>query len=184
MAQMIPVRVRRVVDGVLYDSERAEVAHYWDEGVLGMTLVRFVLGRTPCGRYFLTSLTDGSMLRPGPNIDVTPFSRIASIGLLADVGAPDSALEGLGVEMITPDVPDDSTHPPTVETVLSRRKRFGRQTLVKGHSGRFWMVRWWGIFGWGKSTVRLVSQRKAICWAVKNGLWATSDRPEMLGIRT
>ena len=46
MAEMIPVRVRRVVDGVLHDSERATVIHHGDETLL-ITTVRFVLGRTP-----------------------------------------------------------------------------------------------------------------------------------------
>ena len=84
MAEMIPVRVRRVVDGVLYDSDRATVIHHWDETLL-LATVRFVLGRTFGGRYFLTCLNEGGILSPGPNISVTPFGRMTSIALLADI---------------------------------------------------------------------------------------------------
>ena len=182
MVQRIPVRVRRVVDGVLYDSETASTIHYWDESFLLLT-VRYVLGKTPGGQYFLASIHEGSILRPGPRIRVTPFDREVSIALLADVGAPDSVLEGLGVEMITPEVPDEPFHLPATETVLTSTKWFGWQALVKSDRGRFWMVRRYGLFGWKRIRVRPVSQRKAIYWALMNGVGIYDDRMALLGIR-
>ena len=183
MAEMIPVRVRRVVDGVLYDSKKATIIHHWDETLL-LATVRFVLGRTPGGRYFLTCLQDGSILRPGPNIRVTSFDRMVSIALLADVGAPDSVLEGLGVEMITPEVPDEPFHFPATENVLIRTKWFGWQALVKSDRSRFWMVRRCGLFGWKRIWGSPVSHRKAIYWAIMNGVGTFRDRLALLGIRT
>ena len=41
--------------------------------------VRFVLGKTPEGRLFLVSITEGSILRPGPNVHVTPSDRLSSM---------------------------------------------------------------------------------------------------------
>ena len=48
MVQRIPVRVRRVVDGVLYDSETASTIHYWDDSFL-VASARIVLDRPPAG---------------------------------------------------------------------------------------------------------------------------------------
>ena len=182
MVQRIPVRVRRVVDGVLYDSETASTIHYWDESLL-LATVRFVLGKTPGGQYFLASVQEGSILRPGPRINVTSFGRMASIALLADVGAPDSALEALGVEVIASEVPGEPFRLPDTETVLIRDKRFRGRALLKSDRGRFWMVRWYGILGWKRFRVSPVSQRRAIYWALRNGVGTFGDRMMMLGIR-
>ena len=182
MVQRIPVRVRRVVDGVQYDSETASTIHYWDDSFL-VASARFVLGQTPGGHYFMASISEGSILRPEPRIGVTPLDRETVILHLADVDAPDSVLEGLGVEMITPEVPDEPFHMPATETVLASTKRFGWQALVKSARGRFWMVRRYGLFGFERIRVRSVSQRKAIFWALMNGVAIYDDRMALLGIR-
>ena len=103
MAERMPVRVRRVLGDVLYDSETDEVIHYWDEKFL-IAEVRSVLGKTPDGRHFMVSITEDSTFRSDRGIDVTPFDRLSSIALLADVEAPEPALEALGVKIVTPTV--------------------------------------------------------------------------------
>ena len=182
MPEMIPVRVRRVVDGVLYDSGEATIIHHWDETIF-VTPYRMVLAKTPCGRYFLTTLCDGSILRPGPIVHVYPYDRFSCITALTAAGAPESVLEGFGVNIMTPAHPDQPFHLPDTETVLARKKWLGWQALVKSDGGRFWIVRWLRIFGRRRLKARPVSHYKAINWAVMNGLWAFSDRLGMVGIQ-
>ena len=182
MDERVPFRILREIDGVVYDSNCATIIHHWDETTL-LWPFRWVLGKKPDGRYFLTTISPGTLLRPGPKIRVYPCSRMSSISLVARVGAPDSVLEGLGVEMITPGNSDEPLYQPEMKTVLARDIRFGWQALVKSDSGRFWMVRRRGIFSWKRMQVSPVSHREAIRWAIRNGVVAFSDRLALLGIR-
>ena len=182
MAERIPIKVRKVVDGILYDSESAEVIHHWDNTFLNAE-ARYVLGKTPESHYFLIRISAGSMFGTLPPCTrVIPANRIGSIMTRARVDAPDSALESLRVEIMTPEGPDEPIVPLDVEVVLTRSRRFGDQTLVKSPRGRFWMVRRYALLGWEKRVVRPVSQRDAIYWALRNGGWPPRERLEMLGI--
>ena len=182
MPERVEVRVRKVVDGVLYDSETAEVIHYWDERYLWFAVTRFVLGKTPEGHYCLIAISEGTILRPDPKIKGVRASRTGCIMTLADTDAPDSILESLGVEIISSEGPDEPVVPLDVEIVLTEPARFGCKTLLKSPRGRFWMARRYALFGWKKLAFRPVSQREAIRWAIWHG---TSPRREwlaMLGI--
>ena len=180
MTAWTPVRVVREIDGVVYDSETANVVHHWNETIFYKPY-RMVLATNPDGYYFLTDLSEGTILRPDPKARVDALDRKASIGVLADAGAPDSVLEGLGVEIITPTC-DDKRHG-DIRIIATSDIRFGEQTLAKTSCGHFWMFRTRGIFGKKRWRVWEVSQHEAIAWGLRKGAGFDSARLALLGIR-
>ena len=179
MTAWTAVRVVKEIDDVVYDSEAASVIHHWDEGVFSPS--RMVMATNPEGRYFLTYLSEGTILRPDPTIRVYAFSRKASIALLAETDAPDRVLEGLGVELITP-VCDDQRHG-DVQAVAASGMMFGKQVLFKTSCGHFWMLRSRGIFGKRRHRHWQVSQREAITWGLRNGAAFDPEPLALLGVR-
>ena len=180
MSKWTAVRVVREIDGVVYDSETANVIYHWDETIFFVPY-RMVLATNPDGYYFLTELSEGTILRPDPRIKVYDLSRRTSIAVLARAGAPDSVLEGLGVEIITPAC-DDKRHG-DIQIVLISDIRFGDQTLAKTSCGHFWMLRTRKIFGKKRQRHWKVSQREAISWGISNGAGFDPARLALLGIR-
>lgn len=179
MSEWTAVRVVREIDGVVYDSETANVIYYWDETTFFVPY-RMVLATNPDGYYFLTELSEGTILRPGPRVKVYDLNRRTSIAVLARAGAPDSVLEGLGVEVIIPAC-DDKRHG-DIRTVLVSDIRFGDQTLAKTSCGHFWMLRTRRFFGKKRQRHWKVSQREAISWGIRNGAGFDRTRLALLGI--
>ncbi len=169
------VRVLQEKDGVIYDSDSAEILHSYDHFAF-----HIVIAVTPCGRYFQAILRHGLF---GPKARVFPLRfKAQAIYWAAKGNAPDEALEKLGVKIIEQTDSDEPYNFMSSEIIWPERGRFGWRALMRNYDGRLWMLKTFDINALGihikKS--RPISQRKAIVWAIDEGIY--NERLKMLGL--
>ena len=108
------VHVYQEKDGVLYDSDTADILHYWDRAMGN----RNVLAVTPEGNYFLALLYTMAFV---PKFYLIPISKFYAIILAAEHDAPDSTMERLGVKMFRPVESDEPYNLVSSETIWPKK---------------------------------------------------------------
>ena len=166
------VRVFEEIDGVVYDSDTADIIHYWDS--FGG---RNIIATTPEGRYFLARIYESFFT---PRFWVLPIGRRYAIELAAKNDAPDKAMEELGVKILNPVESDEPYNIVSSETIWPHRTLFGWRTLLRNYDGRLWMFKSFDILGIQTHWASPISQRQAIAWAIRKGAW--SEYLAMLGV--
>ncbi len=163
------VHIYQEKDGVIYDSDTADILHYWDPLLGG----RNILAVTPLGNYFLAMLYTIAF---NPRFYISPISKSYAIFLAAKYDAPDSTMSKLGVRMFTPVESDEPYNLVSSETIWPKKTRLGWNTLLRNYDGRFWMFKSIDLDLIGIRTQRAqpMTQKKAIAWAIKKGAWGNT----------
>ena len=170
------VRVLEEKDGVIYDSETAEILHWYDR-----FSVRVILGVTPSGHYFQAILRNGLF---GPKTSVFPIRfKATALYCAAKEKAPDETLEKLGVRILKPAESDEPYNFMSSDVVWPEKGFFGWRALMRNYDGRLWMVKSFDIDILGIRTkwTSAIDQRQAIAWAIMKG--ANVKALEMLGVQ-
>lgn len=178
------MRAYKVKDGIVYDSDTADVLHYHD-GFMGN---RAILAITPEGHYFMASfagLITGWM--------IYPYSRMMAVMWALEKKAPDAVLERLGVTIAPePDVPPDKPFEDLriCEMMCARNKLFTNwfihtcEFFCKNPDGRYFVYE--GMMLLGRflfEEYRPISPRDALLYGIKH--MATWQDLERLGyVRT
>ena len=170
-------RAYKVANGVVYDSDVAEVLHHRDN-----FLSRKVLAVMPDGHYFCAiwgGLALGWVVFPIHN-------RLWAIREAIELKAPDSVLEKLGVSILMEVESDEPYNLLSAEFVWGERMfrfRWMYDFLAQNYDGRFFLFRNFEIGDVRiKKWVKPMSQRQALKWAV---WYLPRDLPEkfkMLGV--
>ena len=154
-------RAYKEVDGVVYDSDTADVLHHKDN-----LLSRIVLAVTPDGHYFSATwggLMVGWVVFPRPN-------RLWAIHDAIRLKAPDSVLERMGVTILPEVESDEPYNLLSAELVWGERMfrfRWMFDFLAQNYDGRFFLFRNLELFDVRiKKWVKPMSQRQALKWAV------------------
>lgn len=152
----------------------AEELHVW-YGFSGN--YRHSLTVNPDGQYFRVADYRGNL---GCLPDVYLVGRQWAVKLASKHNAPDSALERLGVKVLTLPTSDDPFSLNHSELVWPKKVPFGWRTLLKHHDGRFWLFKNFELLGMRVESGSPMSQREAIAWAHGNGAWL--EDLHMLGV--
>ena len=169
------VRVFEEEDGVIYDSDTAEILHWYDRFTL-----RIILAVTPSGHYFHAILRDGLL---GPRTSVIPIRfKASAIYWAAKESAPDETLEKMGVRILNQPESDEPYNFMSADVIWPERWFFGWRALMRNYDGRLWMLNSFSIdiLGIRAKWTSAIDQRKAIAWAIMKG--ASGDKLKMLGI--
>ena len=176
---------RKVVDGVVYDMEAADVI-FWRDKVSG----RHILAITPEGHYFSACISQGLLLS---NWYVIPHTRFTAVWWLLRNDGTDDALKRLGVEVMpSPNVPADKPYEDLrhCEIICARKKLFTNwfihtcEFFCKNPGGRYFVYE--GMMLLGRFLFeehRPISPREALLYGIKH--MATWYDLEQLGyVRT
>ncbi|MYE53800.1 MAG: hypothetical protein F4X34_01205 [Chloroflexi bacterium] len=162
-------RAYKVKDGIVYDSETADVIHHHD-GLLGH---RTILAITPEGHYFVASF--GGMILGWV---VFPYSRLMAVCWALERKAPDEVLTRLGVELIPePDVAPDKPYEElrVCETLCAKKKLFQNdfiytsEFLCRNPDGRMFVFD--GMILLGRFVLeerRPMNRREALLYGIKH----------------
>ena len=176
---------RKVVDGVVYDLEAADVIHWRDK-----LSIREFLAITPEGHYFSGSISQGLLFS---NWYVIPQTRFTAVWWLLRHGGEDEALKRLGVKIKpAPDVPPDKPFEDLrhCEMLSAKKKLFTNwfihtcEFFCKNPDGRYFVHE--GMMLLGRflfEEYRPISPREALLYGIKH--MATWYDLEQLGyVRT
>ena len=167
------IHVYHEEDGVIYDSDTADILHYWDTFLGG----RRILAVTPGGDYFMTMLSAAAFT---PRFYVIPINERYLLYLAAKRDAPDSTMEKLGVRMFAPVKSDEPYNFISSETVWAKKTWLGWNMLLRNYDGRFWMFKIIDIIGVRIKKALPMTQREAIAWAIDNNI--RGDTMSLIGV--
>ena len=163
------MRAYKEKNGIVYDSETADIIHYHD-GLLGH---RTILAVTPEGNYFVASFAG---LIAGWQI--FPYSRFMAVMWALDKKAPDDVLERLGLTISPePDVASDKPYEdlPVCEMLYAKKKLFTNwfihtcEFFCKNPDGRYFVYE--GMILLGRfifEEYRPMTPREALSYGMKN----------------
>ena len=174
------LRAHKVIDGIVYDSDNAEILHYRDTWFGG----RKILAVTPEGHYF-EAMFAGLIM----GWQIFPLSRLRAVHWALKNEADSNVLERLGVTLFPePQVLiDRGFESPSTCEILGHRRRFFSNDLLyaveflcQNPDGRFFVYD-------GMILVRTfvlqdfiaMTQRQALAWAIQH--LAPWESLEMLG---